>query len=160
MCSHVVPGEKEVIKRAKFALNCARMEVRADKCRSIIIKKGRVLNVTRFSFDHSQTKSLSIPSIHSSSIKFLGQLIDHTLSDRKAIDESEQKLSDGLLLIDKSFLSKSAKLWVLQHLLIPRIKWHLMIYEIPHYRAVILKRSISKYIRKWLALCIGFILLL
>ena len=43
-----------------------------------------------------------IPSIHSEPIRFLGRIIDGSISDRKAIDELEKKLLDGLTILDKS----------------------------------------------------------
>ena len=37
-----------------------------------------------------------IPSIHTQSVKFLGQIIDGSLMDRKSIEELEAKLLSGL----------------------------------------------------------------
>ena len=56
-------------------------------------------------------------------IRFLGRMIDGSISDRKAIDELVKKLSEGLSIIDKSSFKGPQKLWILQHLLIPRIQW-------------------------------------
>ena len=64
--------------------------------------------------------SCFIPSIHSMPIKFLGRVIDGSLSDRKSVDELEEKLASGLKLIDQSLLKGAQKLWILQHLLVPR----------------------------------------
>ena len=44
------------------------------------------------------------------------------------------------------------KLWILQHLLIPRIQWPLLIYEIPISLAFKLEQKVSIFIRKWLHL--------
>ena len=63
-------------------------------------------------------------------MKFLGRIIDGSISDRKSIDELEQKLLEGLKVISKSCFKGSQKLWILQHLLIPRIQWPLLIYEV------------------------------
>ena len=91
-----------------------------------------------------------IPSIHSSPVKFLGRLIDGSLSDRKAIEELKEKLSTCLKTISKSFFTGAQKLWFLQHLVIPRIQWSLLIYEVSISCALSLEKSISIYIRKWL----------
>ena len=93
-----------------------------------------------------------IPSIHTKSVKFLGRIIDCSISDRKSVDELEGKLEDGLKLIDQSSFTGTCKLWILHRLLIPRVKWPLMIYEVPMSRAIKLEQRVSTYIRKWLRL--------
>ena len=93
-----------------------------------------------------------IPSIHSEPIRFLGRIIDGSISDRKAIDELEKKLLDGLTILDKSCFKGPQKLWIMQHFLIPRIQWSLLIYEVPISVAVRLEQKTSSFIRKWLNL--------
>ena len=50
---------------------------------------------------------------------------------RNSSAELTDKLLAGLSVIDKSHFTGMQKLWILQHLLIPRIQWPLLIYEIP-----------------------------
>ena len=64
----------------------------------------------------------------------------------------EEKLHDGLSLIDKSYFKDTQKLWILQHLLIPRIQWPLLIYEVSMSCAITLEQKVSTFIRKWLHL--------
>ena len=64
----------------------------------------------------------------------------------------EKKLLDGLNIIDSSHFTGSQKLWFLQHLLIPRIQWPILIYEVPISLMSILEQKASVYIRKWLKL--------
>ena len=71
-----------------------------------------------------------IPSINSRSVKFLGCILDGSISDRYLLDELEKKLISGLGIIDKSFCNGSQKLWILQQPLIPKIQWPLLIYEV------------------------------
>ena len=75
--------------------------------------------------------SSSIPSIHSRPIKFLGRIIDGSILDRNSSAELTDKLLAGLSVIDQSHFTGTQKLWILQQLLIPRIQWPLLIYEIP-----------------------------
>ena len=56
-------------------------------------------------------------------VRFLGRIIDGSITDRKYVDELAEKLSDGLKIIDKSPFKGTQKLWILQHLLIPQIQW-------------------------------------
>ena len=93
-----------------------------------------------------------IPSIHSRPVKFLGRIIDGSISDRNSLDELEKKLLDGLNIIDTSHFTGSQKLWFLQHLLIPRIQWPILIYEVPISLAFKLEQKASVYIQTWLKL--------
>ena len=86
-------------------------------------------------------------------VKFLGLIIDGSISDRKALDELHEKLFEGLKIVDKSSFKGTQKLWILQHhLRIPRVQWTLMIYEVPMTFALKLEQKISTLIRKWLKL--------
>ena len=77
---------------------------------------------------------------------------DGSVSDRKSLDELEKKLLDSLNIIDSSHFTGSQKLWFLQHLLIPRIQWPILIYEVPISLVSKLEQKTSVYIRKWLKL--------
>ncbi|XP_057294717.1 uncharacterized protein LOC130623262 [Hydractinia symbiolongicarpus] len=98
LMSSSVPGRKILLDRCVTDLSWAKMDFRAEKSRSFVIIKGRI--------------------------------IDGSISDRKSIDDLEEKLIDGLSVIDKSLYTSPQKLWILQHLLIPRIQWPLLIYEV------------------------------
>ena len=155
LMSSSVPGAQDLLSRCTTALKWAGMEFRAEKSRSFIVVKGKSLNSTPFSavktVDPTDFSSY-IPSIHTMPVRFLGGTIDGSISDRKVIDELDQKLSDGLKLIDKSFFNGAQKLWILQHLLIPRIQWPLLIYEVSMSHVMSLEQKLSSYIRKWLRL--------
>ena len=131
------------------------MEFWADKSHSFVMINGKSLNCTPFYVSKSPYPtdfSDYIPSIHSAPLKFLGRIIDGSISDRKSVDELEQKLLEGHKVINKSCFKGSQKLWILQHLLIPRIQWPLLIYEVSICLASRLEQSISAFIRKWLHL--------
>ena len=113
------------------------------------------MNKTPFSVSktlvHPEVSS-PIPSIHSRPIKFLGCIIDGSISDRNSSEELTDKLLAGVSGIDKSHFTGTQKLWVLQHLLIPRVQWPLLIYEIPISLAFQLEQKLSIFICKWLHL--------
>ena len=69
-----------------------------------------------------QEPSLSIPSIHSIPVTFLGCIIDGSLSDRNSSVELADKVLAGLTTIGRSHFTGTQKLWILQYLLIPRIQ--------------------------------------
>ena len=75
LMAQTVAGGQDLLSRSMVALNWARMENRADKSRSIVIKKGRTLNVNPFytcnllEIPHVSDSSNYIPSIHTKSVK-------------------------------------------------------------------------------------------
>ena len=123
LTSTTVAGTQDLFNRCNVALTWAGMVFRSDKSRSIVICKGKSLNCIPFYLsDKNNSNHLSyIPTIHTRPVKFLGRIIDGSLSDRKSIDELQSKLLEGLSVIDKSFFTGSQKVWILQHLLIPKI---------------------------------------
>ena len=120
-----------------------------------VIVKGRSMNATSFSVLKTLVLpevSSPIPSIHSRPIKFLGRIIDGSVSDRNSSAELTDKLLAGQSVIDESHFSGMQKCLILQHLLILRIHWSLLIYEIPIFLACKLKQKVSVFIRRWLHL--------
>ena len=155
LMSSTVSGAQTLLSRCITAVNWAGLEFRADKSCSIVIVKGRSMNTTPFSVSKASDQpdvSSWIPSIHSRPIKFLGRIIDGSISDRNSSAELTDKLLVGLRVIDKSHFTGTQKLWILQHLLIPRIQWPLLIYEIPISLAFKLEQKVSVFIQKWLHL--------
>ena len=61
-------------------------------------------------------------------------------------------MTSGLTAISKSYHRDIHKLWILQHLLIPRLRWPLLIYDIPLSSVVRLEQKISFYLCEWLHL--------
>ena len=96
--------------------------------------------------------SSPIPSIYSRPIKFLGRIINASVLDRNSSAELTDKLLVELGVIDESHFTGTQKLWILQHPLLLRIQWPLLIYEIPISLAFKLEQKVSIFIRKWLHL--------
>ena len=155
LMSSTVSGAQNLLDRCATVLKWAGMNFRADKSRSFVMIKGKSLNSTPLSVTKPSNPtdfSIYIPSIHSAPVRFLGRIIDGSISDRKSVQELYQKLSDGLSIINKSKFTGSQKLWILQHLLVPRIQWPFLIYEVSISVASRLEQKISSFIRKWLHL--------
>ena len=90
-----VSGAQTLLSRCITALSWARLEFRVDKSRSIVIVKGRSMNTTPFSVSKASGQPevpSPIPSIHSRPIKFLGRIIDGSISDRNSSAELKDKL--------------------------------------------------------------------
>lgn len=128
-----VPCAKTLLHWCAKALKLTGLDFRADKTSSIVIIKRWSMNTKTFSISKPKNctdVSSCIPSINSRSVKFLGCILDGSISDRYLLDELEKKLISGLGIIDKSFCNGSQKLWILQQPLIPKIQWPLLIYEV------------------------------
>ena len=154
--SSTVSGTETLLSRCITALTWAGLvEFRADKSCSIVIFNGRSMNATPFSVSkalHQPEVLSSILSIHSRPIKFWGRKIDGSISNRNSSAEPTDKFLAGLCFTDKFTFTGTQKLWILQHLLIPRIQWPLLIYEIPISLAFKLEQKVSVFIQKWLHL--------
>ena len=90
-----VSGGQALLSQCITALTWFGLEFRDDKSVSTVIVKGRSMNTTPFPVSKSSVNPdvLSpIPSIHSKPIKFLGHIIDGTISDRNSSAELTDKL--------------------------------------------------------------------
>ena len=153
LMSTSVPETQKLLSKCTDALSWAGMSFRADKSRSAVIIKGRSLNTTPFKVGEPTCPtdfSCYIPSLQSRPVKFLGRIIDGSLSDRKSVEELSDKLLSGLRTISKSSFTGSQKLWILQHLLIPKVQWALLIYEVPMSSVSTLEKKVSVFFIKWL----------
>ena len=91
----------------------------------------------------------AIPSIADNPVKFLGRAISDALLDKYQAGTVSLALTKGLDLISNSGDHAVQKLWILQHLLVHRLRWPLLIYEIPISVVTKLEQKISCCIRKW-----------
>ena len=85
------------LDRCAVALIWARMSFRASKSRSMVIDKGKIIDISPFSF-----KGEIIPSIHANPVRFFGITIDFTVSDKHFVEKFVREVLSGLELIDKS----------------------------------------------------------
>ena len=70
LMSPSIPATQVLLGRCTVALIWARMSFRASKSRSMVIDKGKVIDISPFSF-----KGEIIPSIHGNPVRFLGRTI-------------------------------------------------------------------------------------
>ena len=145
-----------LLKRACVALAWARMEFRAKKSRGLVIRDGNITKETPFFVQHEgslgEYVQKMIPSVHSMPIRFLGRIVDASLSDTQQAIKLREKVESCLILIDKSRHFGINKVWILQFLLLSALRWLLMIYEISISFTYSLEQKISKYIRNWMGL--------
>ena len=126
LMSPSIKATQVLLDRCAVALIWVRMSFRASKFWSMVIGKGKVIDISPFSF-----KGEIIPSIHANPVRFLGRTIDFTVSDKHSVDKFVTENLSGLTLIDKSSKKGIRKVLILQNMLIPRYRWPLLIYKIP-----------------------------
>ena len=149
--ARTVEDAQNLLNRANYSLSWARMKVKPAKSRCLIMTNGKVHQEQHLLIG-DQNKKEKIPSIIDNPVRFLGRSISHELKDKDQVTSFCTMVSKGLSLIDKSFHRGVHKLWILQNLLVPRLRWPLLIYEIPLSSVVRLEQNISCFIQKWLKL--------
>ena len=73
-----------------------------------------------------------------------------TLSDKKQIEATIRMMEDGLKKILNSHINGRYKCWIVQHMLLLRIMWPLMIYTIPMSTVEEIQKLITASMKKWL----------
>ncbi|XP_061920230.1 uncharacterized protein LOC133660667 [Entelurus aequoreus] len=142
-----VPGSRWILQGLERLIGWARMSFKPAKSRSMVLKKGKVVN--KFQFTISGTV---IPSITEQPVRNLGKLFDSSLKDSAAIQKSTEELGGWLTKVDKSGLPGRFKAWIYQHSILPRVLWPLLVYAVPVTTVESFERKISSFLRKWLGL--------
>ncbi|KAJ3580977.1 hypothetical protein NHX12_017218, partial [Muraenolepis orangiensis] len=121
-----VPGCRWILKGLEELVEWARMRFKPAKSRSMVLRKGKV--VDKFRFNIADT---AIPSISEKPVKSLGNVFDCSLRDTTSIQSTCTELDGWLKSVDKSGLPGKFKAWVYQHGILPRILWPLLVYAVP-----------------------------
>ena len=99
LMSSTVSETQTLLLRCITPLTWASLECRARKSRSIVIFKVRSMKTAPFPVSKASDQpkvSSSIPSFDSGLIKFLGSIIDGSISDRNSSADLTDKLLAGL----------------------------------------------------------------
>ena len=143
LMSPSIPATQVLLDGYAVALIWARMSFRDSKSRSMMIDKGKVIDISPFSF-----KGEIIPSIHANPVRFFGRTIDFTVSDKHSVAKFVTEVLSCLKLVDKSSHKGIHKVWILQNMLIPRLRWPLLIYEISISVVNCIEHKISSFFKK------------
>ena len=138
-------GSKRIVKCLESLARWARMAFKPDKSRSLVLLKG-VLQV-------KQTLTIEgfrIPTLSEKPVKCLGKYYDSTLKDVDQIKAANKQLLSWLELIEKCLLPGRFKVWCYQFVLLPKLMWPLLVYDVPLTTAEKMEQAASRYLRKWL----------
>ncbi|XP_078665283.1 uncharacterized protein LOC144907786 [Branchiostoma floridae x Branchiostoma belcheri] len=138
------PCTRRVLLRLEELTRWARMSFKPSKSRSLSLRKGKVSNQV-FSVSNQ-----NIPTIQQEPVKSLGRLYTSDIDDAKRSQELRKQAVEGLEAIDRCELPGKLKVWCLQSVLLPRLKWPMKMYEIPLTTADQIEAKTNSFIRKWL----------
>ncbi|GFN94352.1 reverse transcriptase [Plakobranchus ocellatus] len=104
-----------MLTRLDVLMSWCRMEFKPKKSRSLSIKKGKVDKATTFTVVEQQ-----IPTVSQEPVKSLGRWYDSSMKNIRRGAETLELASESLLAINKC----------LQFMLIPKLLWPLLVYDI------------------------------
>ena len=135
---------RKMLERLDSLIIWCRMSFKPKKSRSLSLIKGKVI-------ERSYTVANQIiPTVGEEPVKSLGRVYDASMKDSNAVKQVIEMAQNGLNIIDKSRLLGKFKIWCLQFMLIPKLMWPLLIYEVSTSTVEAVERKINKSIRKWL----------
>ncbi|TWW80087.1 hypothetical protein D4764_10G0011170 [Takifugu flavidus] len=123
------------------------MSFKPTKSRSMVLKKGKVVDKLRFVISGTAIQSITVQPV-----KSLGKLFDSSLKDTATIQKSTEELGGWLTKVDNSALPGRFKAWIYQYSILPRVLWPLLVYAVPVTTVESFERKISSFLRRWLGL--------
>ncbi|GFR84957.1 reverse transcriptase [Elysia marginata] len=121
------------------------MKFKLKKSRSLARKKGKIEEAVTFTVAEQQ-----IPTASQEPVKSLGSWYDSSMKDTRRGVETVKFATEGLLAINKCRLQSKFKVWCLQFILIPKLLWPLLVYNICCATVKSDEAQINKYTRKLL----------
>ena len=127
-------------------LKWAGLTVKPEKCRSMVIKKGKISTQT------IQIEGSPITSVTEKPIRYLGKSYNMTLNEKEQIDDIVKQTKQDLKKLDRCKVPGRYKGWMMQHMLLPRLLWPLSIYNIPATKVEEIQRWMTNALKRWLGL--------
>ena len=124
VCTTLVTGCRWLLRGLERSVSWARMGFKPTKSRSLMIKRG--VMVDRFCF---AIAGIVIPTLREKLVKSLGRLNNCSMKDIVAIQKTTRDLCSWLTRVDKSGLPGRFKSWIYQLTILPRILWPIMILQ-------------------------------
>ena len=125
------------------------LRLKPQKCISLAFNGKQVDRNVTFPLSAGNTRN-----IVNQPTKFLGKWISHcTRSSGLAASSCiKSMIVDQLSSLDTCKIRGEYKTWILQHLVIPALHFHLMVNDLPKSHISSIQRIITRYLKKWLNL--------
>ena len=91
-----------------------------------------------------------ILTISEAPVKCLGKWYRVEAGNQQGIKIVEDEVNDILMMIEDTGLPGKFKVWIVEHGLIPRLAWPMLMYEISGTTMQRIGRRITRCIRKWI----------
>ena len=137
---------KYLLEKLNEKLNWARLTIKPEKCRSLVIIKGKISKRT------PEINGRPITSITEKPVKYLGKSYNMSLNEQQQIEEAMKQVKDELKKIQNCKIPGRYKAWILQHMLLPRLMWPLSIYNVPVTKVEEIQRWITSSLKRWLGI--------
>ncbi|KAK3757387.1 hypothetical protein RRG08_050089 [Elysia crispata] len=121
------------------------MKFKLKKSRRLSVRKGKIDATTIFTVANQQ-----IPTVSQEPVKSLGRWYDSSMKDTKRGLGTVELATEGLLAITKCGLHGELKVWCLQFMLISKLLWPFLVYEICSTTVEAIEAKINKITRRWL----------
>ena len=102
-----------------------RIKFKPKKSGSLSVRKGKIDATTTFTMANQQ-----IPMVSQEPVKSLGRWYDSSIKETKRGLETVELATEGLLAINRCGLQGKLKVCCPQFMLIPKLLWPLLVYEI------------------------------
>ena len=135
-----------LLSKLSEKLEWARLKVKPEKCRCIVIKKGIV------SQDTVRIQGNMIKSVKDKPVKYLGKEYNFSLSDREQVERVIEGVKKSLKKISTTKLPGRYKAWIMEHMLLPRTMWPLMIYSFPATKVEKVQQLFTASLKRWLGI--------
>lgn len=109
-------------KSIEEAIQLVQDKFKAQKSRSVVIRKGKVVNNCSF-----KLQGEDIPTLREVPIKWLGKWHYNSLDDKENVRRFIEENIEGLGKMEGRQLPGKFKIWVLQYTLIPKLRWPMML---------------------------------
>ena len=136
---------RRMLERLDVLMAWCRMKFKPKKSISLSVRKGKIDAMTIFTVASQQ-----IPTVSQEPVKSLGRWCDSSMKDTKRGLETVELATEGLLAINRCGLQGKLKVWCLQFMLIPKLLWPLLVYEICSTTVEAIEAKINKFTRRWL----------
>ena len=150
-----IPDARTALRRTEVAVSWARMKLKPEKSRSFVMENGRAVDVEPFAVggalvDGQVVGGEVIPALQRKPLRTLGRVYNAAINDVWFKAELEKKVGSKLKQLNRSKGKGAMKLWALHHILLPQVRWDLMVYDLPVSFIEGLERTLNVFIRQWL----------
>lgn len=122
-----VPGTRWILQGLGNLISWARMSFKPSKSRSLVLKKGQMMD--KFCFSLS---GITIPSVSEQPVKSFRKIFDSSLKESASIKRTIKDFDKWFSKVDKSGLTGRFKACIYQHTTLSGILWPLLVLRGPY----------------------------